>query len=74
MFHNEKMYKNFDDFIQNSIQANFIKGRVEMYYPDKIPESYTYLTDNGIDYNLDPISKPFHYLFKYFWVQKQLEE
>jgi len=74
MFYNEHMYKNFDDYIQNSIIANFIKSRVEFYYPDKIPESYTYLTDNGVDYSLDSISKPFHYLFKYFWVQKQLEE
>lgn len=74
MFHNEKMYKNFDDFIQNSVQANLVKQRVDLYYPDKIPENYTYLSDNTVNYDLDPLSKGFHYLFKYFWMQKQLEE
>lgn len=75
MFHNEKMYKNFDDFVNNSVQSLLVKSRVEIYYPDKIPEEYTYIGDESMDYNnLYPMAKSFHYLFKYWWITKQLEE
>ena len=75
MFHNEKLYKNFEDFVQNSEQSKLAKKRVEAYYPDKIPEYFTYIGDESMDYNnLDDMYRAYRYLFKYWWVTKQLEE
>lgn len=71
MFHNENLYKNFDDFVNNSIQSLLVRDVVQKEYL-KVPEYFSYISD--IDNTTDKEDIAFRYLFKYWYITKQLEE
>jgi hypothetical protein len=72
MLYQEENYKNLEDYLTNSPLSINAKKDVGTLYPNNQFENYSHL-DPPLEYDSD-MKKTYHYLFKYWWVNKQLEE
>lgn len=71
MLYQEEEYKTLKDYLNSKFSLK-IKERVNLFYPDNTVERSTYL-HNTKEYSSNML-KSMHYLFRYFWLEKQLEE
>ena len=72
MLYQEEGYANLEDYLKNSPLSINAKKDVDKLYPINQYENHTHLHP-PLDYDSD-MKKTYHYLFKYWWVNKQLEE